>query len=211
MVDQYCEQHSMEPDALLKEVERSVYLHTANPHQSSDAYEGAFLQLVSAMLQPTVIVELGVYAAYSTICLARGMAPGGTLYAVEVDDEREPLIRKHLQMAQQVDKVHLCIGKALEVIPTLPDDIDLAFIDADKGSYPDYYELLLPKMRRGGVMLFDNMLWYGKVLEPAKTGLRADREAAVLAALNDTIQADDRVDNILLPIRDGIMLCRRRR
>ena len=205
----YLQSHSTPNDPSLDAIERSIYLHTANPHQSSDAYQGRFLQMLSAMLQPKVVVELGVYAAFSTVCLARGLAEGGRVFAVEADEERESLIREHLSIAGVGEKVQLCMGKALEQLPSLPDAIDLAFVDADKEHYAEYYQLLLPKMRQGGIMLFDNMLWYGKVLDPANSQLRADREAQILAQLNDTIQQDPRVENILLPIRDGIMLCRK--
>ena len=209
-ISDYCQSHTSPNDASLDAIERSVYLHTPNPHQSSDAFQGRFLQILSAIIQPKVVVELGVYAAFSTVCLAQGLARDGRLYAVEADEERETLIRQHLQMAGVENRVQLCMGKALEVMPSLPDEIDLAFVDADKEHYPDYYQLLLPKMRQGGVLLFDNMLWYGKVLDPANSQLRADREAQIIAQLNDTIQQDPRVENILLPIRDGIMLCRKR-
>lgn len=204
----YLQAHTTPNDADLDDIERSIYLHTANPHQSSDSYQGRFLQFIVSMLQPKVVVELGVYAAFSTSCMAQRLASDGVLYAVEADEERETLIREHLRMAGVGEKVQLCMGKALDVLPTLPDNIDLVFVDADKEHYPDYYERLLPKMRKGGVMLFDNMLWYGKVLDPVQSQLRADREAQIIANLNDTIQQDNRVENILLPIRDGIMMCR---
>ena len=161
--------------------------------------------MVSEMLVPKVVVEIGVFAGYATICLARGLAEGGVLYAVEAEDEYEDFIRENLRLAAMEDRVNLCIGRALQVIPTLPDDIDLVYLDADKINYLQYYELLVPKIRKGGILMIDNVLWSGKVLYDQPQG---DRETAVLKSLNDKIQADPRVENVLLPIRDGLMMVR---
>lgn len=204
-VEQYAEEHTSAEDEILYKINRSIHLHTSNPRMSSGPYQGQLLQMLSKLLQPKLAVEVGVFAGYASICIARGLREGGMLHAIEVEDEFETMIRKHLGMAKVEDKVQLHIGKGLEVIPTLPDGIDLAYIDADKINYEGYYDLLLPKMSRGGVMLIDNVLWNGKVLFEQPQG---DHETAVLKALNDKIENDERVENVLLPIRDGLMMVR---
>lgn len=204
----YCEQHSTPPDDDLNRVYRAIALHTANPHMASTPYQGLLLQMLAQIQQPRLAVELGSFAGYGAVCLARGLAPGGVLHVVEAEEEYESLILQHAQMAHVADRIALHIGQALDVVPTLPDGIDLAFIDADKENYERYYTLLLPKMSRGGLLIFDNMLWYGRVLDTPATDLRCDRSTRILQQLNSLITADPRVDNILLPIRDGLMLCR---
>lgn len=204
-VELYAEEHTSQEDEVLYQINRSIHLHTANPRMSSGPYQGQLLQMLSQMQQPRVAVEIGVFAGYASICLARGLAPDGKLYAVEAEEEFEPMIRRHLAMAEVEDRVEVVVGQALEVIPTLPDEIDLAYLDADKINYLAYYEMIVPKMRHGGLLLIDNILWNGKVLYEQPKG---DRETAVLQTLNDRVQQDCRVENLLLPIRDGLMLVR---
>lgn len=204
-VELYAEEHTSQEDEVLYQINRSIHLHTANPRMSSGPYQGQLLQMLSQVQQPRVAVEIGVFAGYASICLARGLAPDGKLYAVEAEEEFEPMIRRHLAMAEVEDRVEVVVGQALEVIPTLPDEIDLAYLDADKINYLAYYEMIVPKMRHGGLLLIDNILWNGKVLYEQPKG---DRETAVLQALNDRVQQDCRVENLLLPIRDGLMLVR---
>ena len=205
LAEAYSEAHTSPEDDVLYQINRSIHLHTSNPRMSSGPYQGRWLQMVSEMLVPKVVVEIGVFAGYATICLARGLAEGGVLYAVEAEDEYEDFIRENLRLTAMEDRVNLCIGRALQVIPTLPDDIDLVYLDADKINYLQYYELLVPKIRKGGILMIDNVLWSGKVLYDQPQG---DRETAVLKSLNDKIQADPRVENVLLPIRDGLMMVR---
>lgn len=205
LADEYAALHTSEQDEVMYAIDRSIHLHTANPRMSSGPVQGRLLQILSEMLRPHTAVEIGVFAGYASVCLARGLAQGGRLYAVEAEEEYEDMIRRHLAVAGVADRVELAVGRALSVIPSLPDQIDLVYLDADKICYLDYYELLVPKMRQGGILLIDNMLWGGKVLFPQPQG---DRETAVLKALNDRIQTDPRVENILLPFRDGLMLAR---
>lgn len=204
-VELYAEEHTSAEDQVLYDINRSIHLHTANPRMSSGPYQGRLLQMLSSLTRPRVAVEIGVFAGYASICLARGLAEGGRLYAVEADEEFESMIHRHLQSAGVADRVEVCMGRAIEVIPTLSDQIDLAYLDADKISYLDYYELIVPKMSRGGLLLIDNILWNGKVLYEQPSG---DRETAVLKALNDRVQRDERVENLLLPVRDGLMMVR---
>ena len=213
-LEDYCACHTTPLDDGLACVYRSVMLHTANPHMASSPYQGAFLRLLASMVQPDIAVEVGSHAGFGALCIAEGMAGKGTLHLIEAEEEYEPLIRGHARTAGVGHCLQLHIGQAAELIPTLPDGIGFAYVDADKENYGLYYSLLLPKMKRGGVMLFDNMLWYGGVLgvDSGNGGtvshLRSHRDARAIHSLNGLITADARVDNILLPIRDGLMLCR---
>lgn len=203
---QYCEAHSTQPDTVLNDIYRGIALHTANPHMASTPYQGLLLQMLAQMQRPRLAVEIGSFAGFGGVCIARGLADGGRLHMVEANEECEPLILENLEAARLSDRVEVHIGAALDVIPTLPDPIDFCFVDADKVNYERYYDMLLPKMRQGGLLVFDNMLWYGRVMEEATTDLRCDRSTRILQALNRRITDDPRVQNILLPIRDGLML-----
>ena len=212
--DDYCSQHTTPPDEALYAVYRSVMLHTATPHMASTPYQGTLLQMLAAIIQPEVAVEIGTQAGFGAMCLARGMNGRGTLHLVEANEEYEPLIRRHAKANGLDQRLQLHIGRAADIIPILPDGIALAYIDADKENYSLYYTLLLPKMRPGGILLFDNMLWYGQVptldTNPSAFGtqLRRDRDIHAIHDLNQHITDDPRIDNILLPLHDGLMLCR---
>ena len=212
--DAYCEEHTSQPDDNLKAVYRSTALHTANPHMASTPYQGMLLQILASIVKPHIAVEIGTHAGYGAVCLAKGMGDHGTLHLVEANEEYEETILSHAKLAGVSGRVSLHIGQATAIIPTLPNDIELAFVDADKENYPNYYTLLLPKMKKGGILLFDNMLWYGRVLTKVQDSketvrqLRCCRDTRAIDRLNDIITADPLVENILLPVRDGMMLCR---
>lgn len=201
----YAEAHTTAEDATLYALNRWAHLHTAQPQMMAGAYQGRLLHLLCAAMQPRVVVELGSFVGYSTICLARGLAADGRLFAIEAEEEYEPCLRRHLHEAGVDDRVEVCIGRASEVLPTLDVEVDLAYVDADKTNSLSYYEALLPKMRRGGMIVVDNVLWGGKVLSAEADN---DRDTRTMRELNDHIQSDPRVENLLLPVRDGLMLCR---
>lgn len=207
-IDEYCSRNTSAPDDSLNAIYRSIMLHTHNPQMSSTPYQGMLLQILTRIATPTLAVEVGCFAGYGTVSIARGLPKGGILHAIEVDEEREEMIRKHLAMTSLSDRVCLHIGPALDIIPTLPDNIDLAFVDADKTNYLNYYRLLLNKTRPGGILIFDNMLWYGRVTQETDSQLRCDRSTRTIQQLNKAITDDPRIENILLPIRDGLMVCR---
>lgn len=214
--EDYCRRNTSLPDDSLYPIERSIALHTAMPHMASSPYQGALLQMLVSLTHPTIAVEVGTHAGYGAACIAKGMGSHGTLHLIEANDEFENLILRHADLASIRDRINLHIGLAADIIPTLPDGIEFVFIDADKENYDLYYSLLLPKMKPGSLLLLDNMLWYGRVVEydndPTHEGrqLRCERETRALHQLNHRITLDPRVDNILLPIRDGLMLCRLR-
>lgn len=204
MIDDYCDAHTTPHDDALNQVYRSIYLHTPLPHISSTPYQGRLLSMLVAMAKPRVAVELGVFGAYSTIAIARTLPQGAVLHAVEAEVEYEQMILRHLRLGGVEDRVKLYVDEALNAIPKLPDNIDFAFVDADKLNYQNYFHALLPKMNRGGWLVFDNVLWYGKVASDSYN----DATSIHLRQLNDLIHSDPRVENLLLPVRDGLMVCR---
>ncbi|GIV33449.1 MAG: O-methyltransferase [Chitinophagales bacterium] len=201
---QYCESCTKPASALLRELERETHLKTLYPQMLSGPIQGKFLSLLSSMLRPNAILELGTFTGYSAICLAEGLSIGGVLHTIESNEELEPLIRKYITQAGLTDKVILHIGTAEEVVPSLDLVFDLVFIDADKPAYPAYYDLVFDKVRTGGFILADNALWSGKVLDANQ-----DRETSGIHAFNLKVKNDPRVDNVLLPVRDGLMLIRK--
>lgn len=215
--EEYSEAHSTMPSTTLQEIERWAHLNTPQPRMLAGAWQGELLRLLSLMLMPRLAVEVGSFVGYSTICLAAGAT---MLHAIEVDSERENQILKNLNKAGLADRVTLHIGDAHTVLPTLPNEIDLAFVDADKQHTQDYYDLIIPKLSPGGILLIDNVLWSGKVLSASQPcnpeaitsseeTRETDADTAAVLHLNDYIQHDSRVENILIPVRDGLMLCRK--
>lgn len=203
-IDRYSEEHTSPETDMMAQLNRWTHVKMARPRMLSGAYQGKLLEILSAMMQPSNVLEIGAYVGYSAICLAKGLQPNGKLHTVEVDEELEDIILKAVGDAGLSDKIELHIGNALEILPTLNQMFDLVFIDADKINYKNYYDMVIPMVRQGGIVVLDNILWSGKVVYPQPKG---DKETAVLKELNDYIQSDPRVENILLPIRDGLMIC----
>lgn len=203
-IDRYSEEHTSPETDMMAQLNRWTHVKMARPRMLSGAYQGKLLEILSAMVQPSNVLEIGAYVGYSAICLAKGLQPNGKLHTVEVDEELEDIILKSVGDAGLSDKIELHIGNALEILPTLNQMFDLVFIDADKINYKNYYDMVIPMVRQGGIVVLDNILWSGKVVYPQPKG---DKETAVLKELNDYIQSDPRVENILLPIRDGLMIC----
>lgn len=201
---QYCQQHSTPASSLLQALERETHLHTLYPQMLSGPFQGLLLQFISQMIRPRRILEIGTFTGYSAICLAQGLTADGLLHTIEVNDEYTPIIKKYVQMAGLEHQVILHTGDATAIIPTLEDIFDLVFLDAGKMEYAQYYEMTLPKIRPGGFLLADNALWSGKV--PAG---HQDSTARALHAFNDAIHTDSRVENLLLPLRDGLMVVRK--
>lgn len=202
----YCYAHTSALDPVLHNLERETHLRTLAPQMLSGAFQGQLLRLLSLMIQPQRILEIGSFTGYTAICMAEGLKDGGQLHTIEANDELGWLIRKYVGLAGFTDKVVLHLGDAAEVIPTLNEVFDLVFLDAGKLDYPQHYELALAKMRSGAILLADNVLWDGKVA----SGNEKDETARALRAFNDFVQADERVENLLLPLRDGLMVVRKR-
>jgi predicted O-methyltransferase YrrM len=202
---QYAESHTTEETPILKQLRRETNLKTLKPQMLSGQLQGQLLGLISQMLNPAAILEIGTFTAYATICLAKGLLENGVLHTIEVDEERAEGIKKYLTLADLDSKVQLHIGDAMQIIPTLPEIFDLVFIDADKKSNGLYYDLVFDRVRKGGIIIIDNVLWKGKVLEGGN-----DKRTRLIDDFNKKIQQDDRVENVLLPIRDGLMVVRKR-
>jgi caffeoyl-CoA O-methyltransferase len=202
---EYCRTHTTPALPVLDALERATQLRTLSPQMSSGPYQGALLQMISRMLRPRRILEIGTFTGYAAICLAQGLTDDGLLHTIEVNDELAYLIREYVTRAGLAEKVRLHLGDAAVIVPELDETFDLVFLDAGKLDYPAHYELALAKLRPGGFLLADNVLWDGKV-----AANDPDETAQVLRRFNAAIQTDARVENLLLPLRDGLMLVRKK-
>lgn len=200
-VNHYIQQFTTPDDAILQQLTRETFLKILMPQQISSPYQGRLLTMLTKMLRPLRILEIGTFTGYTAICFANGLPQGGKIHTIEMNEENEDLIRKYLKLANVENKVELHIGNALEIIPKLEDEFDLVFIDATKKEYEQYYELIFSKVKAGGFILADNAFRNAKVFQD-----KHDKKTAAIHAFNQMIQADDRVENILLPIDDGIMI-----
>lgn len=205
-LEKYIAAHISPEDEILKSIDRETNQKVLNPRMLSGHLQGQVLSMLSKMVQPANILEIGTFTGYSAICLARGLKPGGKLVTLEADDELENMIRSNFQKAGLSEKIELIIGQALEIIPHLEMPFDLIFIDADKREYLDYYKLLIDKILPGAFIIADNTLWNGKVAEPDCTG---DEQTQGIIEFNEFIKNDLRVEKVILPIRDGITLIRK--
>ena len=204
---EYISGHSLEEDGLLKELARETHLKIYHPRRSTDHLSGLLLQFFSYMIKPSRILEIGTFTGYGAICLARGLAKDGLLHTIEINDELEDFARKWIDRSGLAHKIRIHIGDALEIIPGLEEEFDLVFIDGEKDQYSDYYEAVMNKLKPGGFIIADNVLWSGKVIEddvPAK-----DHFTRGILNFNRKVQEDDRVENLLLPAFDGMMVIRK--
>lgn len=204
-LDRYLGEHSSGEDPLLAELSRHTYLKEVHPRMLSGHILGSFLTMFSKMLSPQQILEIGTYTGYSAICLARGLKKGGRLMTIEVNDELRKTAELFFEKAGLLSKIKLINGDALDAIPTLKGPFDLVFIDAHKDDYINYYNLIIDKVPSGGYILADNVLWGGKVMD--KKGY--DATTRNIHLFNQIITEDSRVENLLLPIRDGIMVIKK--
>ena len=202
-LEEYCEAHSTPESDLLYRLNRETNLKCIKPRMISGHLQGRLLSFISQMMRPKRILEIGTYTGYATLCLAEGLSDDGRIDTIEVDEELEEMIRRHFSQSAYNEKITLHIGDALQVLKQLDATWDLVFMDAEKDDYIAYYELVLPRLRQGGIILADNVLWSGKVIQEVKTG---DKETRALMKFNDYILEDKRVKNFLLPFRDGIMV-----
>lgn len=202
-IESYCENHTTEEPEILAELNRSTHLKILQPRMLSGHFQGRLLSLLSKMISPKNILEIGTYTGYSAICLAEGLQENGKLTTIDINYELEDFARSYIKKSVFSDKIIQKIGDASIIIPTLKETFDLVFIDADKPNYLNYYNLILPKINKGGYIIADNVLWSGKVLTPDKN---KDESTQALLEFNKAVQEDKRVENILLPIRDGLMI-----
>lgn len=205
-IDTYSKDHSSSESELLRELNRETHLKILSPRMLSGHLQGRFLSMISHMIKPERILEIGTYTGYSAICLSEGLSDTGKLITIDNNKELEPVLQKYLLKSAKSTQIELLFGNAADIIPTLTDQLDLVFIDADKENYALYFDLVVDKVRSGGVILADNVLWSGKVVEPLKAN---DRSTKALMDFNKKVQEDSRVENMLLPLRDGIMIMRK--
>lgn len=206
-LEEYIESHSTAEAALLHELERETYLRVLNPRMISGHIQGKLLEMLVRMIQPKAILEIGTFTGYSALSMAAGLPEDGVIDTCEVDDELEELIQSFFDRSAYSERVKLHIGSALEIAPRLAKSYDMVFIDGDKREYSAYYNMLFDNnlVHSGSWILADNILWYGKVVEPVAKG---DKQTQAIIDFNDLIISDPRVENVILPIRDGINLIR---
>lgn len=204
-LEDYVEKHSENEPELLAALNRETHLKILSPRMLSGHFQGRVLSMLSKLIRPKNILEIGTYTGYSALCLCEGMAADGVLHTIDIKDELVGFQRKYFDQSPWGKQIVQHLGLATEIIPKLVDTFDLVFIDADKENYQNYYELILPKMNRGGVILSDNVLWSGKVLEPVKDN---DRSTKALMTYNEHLKNDPRIETVLLPIRDGLTVSR---
>jgi predicted O-methyltransferase YrrM len=203
-IQRYAELHTSPESDLLKKINRDTHVKVSMPRMLSGHLQGRVLSMISAMIRPQRILEIGTYTGYSALCLAEGLAPGGKLITIDINEELETKVRSCFNEAGLADRIEFYIGDAISIIPILNETFDLIFIDADKENYSRYFDLVIDKVREGGIILADNVLWSGKVLQE-----KPDKDTRAIIEFNRKIQADQRVENVLLPIRDGILMIRK--
>jgi len=203
LLEQYIINHISPEEDYLLELDRETNLKVIGSRMLSGHLQGQILRMISAMIKPRCILEIGTFTGYSALCLAKGLADGGKLHTIEIDDELESMVQKYILKSGMADRIIQHTGDARKIIPTINQAFDLVFIDADKRDYCDYYHLVFDQIPVGGFLLADNILWSGKVVDP----LAADEEQTRgILAFNDLVQQDPRVQNVIFPVRDGIML-----
>lgn len=206
-IDRYILDHIDDEDPVLAELDRETHQKVLGARMISGNLQGQFLSMITKMIRPKNILELGTFTGYSAICLAKGLPADGKLITIEADDELETLALKYFEKAGFANKIELRIGRALEIIPSLENKFDLVFIDADKREYVQYYSILIDRMESGAFLLADNTLWSGKVLEEPRPD---DLQTKGILAFNELVKNDPRVEKVILPLRDGMTLIRKK-
>jgi len=204
-LEKYIENHTSDESEVLYNLDRETNIKTTMPRMLSGKVQGKFLEMISTMINPDRILEIGTFTGYSAICLAKGLKSEGLIYTIESNDELEEIIRKYIEKSGMSNRITLIIGDALAEIPKLDSSFDLVFIDADKEQYLQYYNLAKTKLRSGGFILVDNVLWGGKVLD----NKNPDKETEAIQAFNNHVVHDKDVEQVLIPLRDGVLLIRK--
>jgi len=204
-IDDYVVKHTQEEPQILSELTRETWQKVLNPRMLSGAFQGRVLSMISKLMQPKSILEIGTYTGYSALSLAEGMHPKGTIHTIDKNEELFSLQQKYFQKSDYSRQIKQYVGNALEIIPAIDEKFDLVFIDADKSNYINYFHLIIDKMNAGGVILSDNVLWSGKVVEKLDP---KDVDTKVLLEYNALLNSDKRVETVLFPIRDGLTISR---
>ena len=206
-IEEYVENLTTEETEVLKKLNRETQAKVLHPRMLSGHIQGRLLSMFSKMIRPTYILEIGTYTGYAAICMAEGLAEGGELHTIDINEELEDMVRGFFEKSGLSAKIEYKLGNALDIIPRLEGSFDLVYIDADKENYINYYDLVVDRMSQGGVILADNVLWSGKVLDGGKG--KPSKDTVAIVDFNSLVQRDPRVENVLFPIRDGIMMARK--
>lgn len=201
-IQQYSEEHTQPESELLNKINRETNLHVLKPRMLSGHMQGRILSMLSNMIQPKRILEVGTYTGYATLCLAEGLKKDGKIVTLDINEELAPRTQSYFNESQYAHQIIFKIGNALEIIPSLDEKWDLVFIDADKINYAKYYELVVPQMNPNGFIIADNVLWSGKVVNPDAK----DEDTKAIRQFNKQVHQDPRVENVLFPVRDGLMI-----
>jgi caffeoyl-CoA O-methyltransferase len=204
----YTESHTTPESELLQKLNRETWAKIIMPRMLSGHLQGRVLSMFSNMIKPSRILEIGTYTGYSAICLAEGLTPDGKLFTIDINEELESMVKRYVSESPARDKIITMTGNAMQIIPKLNEQFDLDFIDADKENYSNYYDLVFDKIKPGGYIIADNVLWSGNVL---KSDSEMDEETKAINDYNNKIQNDPRVENVLFPVRDGLMVARKKK
>lgn len=207
-LDNYIVSHSENEPELLQQLTRETYQKILQPRMLSGHYQGRVLSIISKLVNPKCILEIGTYTGYSALCLAEGLQKNGELHTIDVNEELIDFQRKYFNKSVNGNQIHQHLGNALEIIPNLNKTFDMVFIDADKENYTKYFDLIIDKLKSGGIILSDNVLWSGKVLDTKFK--KEDTSTPALIAYNKLLKEDSRIETIVLPIRDGLTICRKK-
>lgn len=207
-LDTYVSEHTSEESQLLEQLNRDTWANVMMPRMLSGHLQGRVLSMITQMIRPKRVLEIGTYTGYSALCMAEGLADDGVLHTIDINEELEDMVRGYIDEARLTDKVHYHIGNAIDIIPQLNEEWDMVFIDADKENYWQYYEMTFPRVRKGGFIIADNVLWSGKVLMEDEK--KPDKDTRAIMEFNQKVHLDNRVENVLFPIRDGLMVVRKK-
>ena len=203
-IQRYAERHTSPESAHLKNLNDETNANIEMPQMLSGHLQGRFLSMISRMVRPRQVLEIGTYTGYSALCFAEGLAEGGTIHTIDIDEQLKDMAERYFREAGVSEKIRLYTGNAMEIIRTIDAEFDIVFIDADKSNYLNYYDLVFDKVRKGGFIIADNVLWSGRVVD-----IQMDNRTKILDQYNKRVISDDRVENILVPIRDGLMIAQK--
>jgi len=206
-IEEYVAKHSEKEPQLLNELNHETWEKVLIPRMLSGHIQGRVLSMLTHMINPKNVLEIGTYTGYSALCFAEGLQTGGKIHTIDINEELETMVNNYINKANLTDTIINHIGNAIDIIPTLSETFDLVFIDADKTNYSNYYDLVFDKVKSGGYIIADNVLWSGKVIEDKST---LDPDTIALIEYSEKIQNDDRVQNVLFPVRDGLMIARKK-
>lgn len=206
-LEKYISQHTTAESETLVRLRKETFQKTTQPQMLSGGYQGQLLSLISKMIRPKNILEIGTFTGYATLCLAEGLQKDGKIITIDKNEELMYISQKYFETSEFANQIEIKVGNALDILDDLEGSFDLVFIDADKSNYINYYNKIIDKMNSGGVILADNVLWYGKVMEETKEN---DKDTAILKEFNQMLVSDSRIEVVLLPVRDGISLIRKK-